>query len=120
MVRHRPLLFAISSIDCTRNACNNVHQTPPENAMITLKALVLFSVLSPDLRPFKIPIIIARTMISPAEQTANEILEMRFRIMDSKSACASSLCANVGFIARDARNKYHTLLSRRRLVELIV
>jgi hypothetical protein len=45
---------------------------------------------------------------------------MRFRIMDSKSACASSLCANVGFIARDARNKYHTLLSRRRLVELIV
>jgi len=116
MVKHRPLLFAISTIDCIRSTCNNVHQTPPENAMITLKALVLFSVLSPDLRPFKIPIIIARIMISPAEQTANEILEMRFRIMDSKLACASSLCADVRFTAREMRNKYHTLLSRRRLV----
>jgi hypothetical protein len=64
--------------------CNHVRQTPPEKAMITLKALVLFSVLSLDLRPFKMPIIIARTIISPAEQMANEILEIRLRIMDSK------------------------------------
>ena len=57
--------------------------TPPEKAMSTLNAFVLFSVLSSDFRPFRIPTMIARMMISPAEQTANETLEIRFRSMDS-------------------------------------
>ena len=53
-------------------------QTPPENAIKTLNAFVLFSVLSSDLMPFRIPTITARIMISPAEHTAKETLEMRF------------------------------------------
>lgn len=35
---------------------------------------------------------IARTTISPAEHTANDTLEMRFRAIDSKSACSCNLC----------------------------
>lgn len=96
----------MSIIDAMISVCNDIRQTPPEKAMITLKALVLFSVLSPDLRPFNMPTIIARTTISPAEQTANEILEIRFRIIDSKWACASTLCANIRLIGSGARNKY--------------
>ena len=53
-------------------------QTPPENAIKTLNAFVLFSVLSSDLMPFRMPTITARIMISPAEHTAKETLEMRF------------------------------------------
>ena len=53
-------------------------QTPPENAIKTLNAFVLFSVLSSDLTPFRMPTITARTKISPAEHTAKETLEMRF------------------------------------------
>lgn len=85
MVKHTALLPPLT-IDPRIDVRNNVRQTLPEKAMITLKALVLFSVLSPDLRPFNMPIIIARTTISPAEQIANEILEIRLRIMDSKCA----------------------------------
>lgn len=64
---------------------------PPENAIKTLKALVLFSVLASDLRPFRIPTMIANTSISPAEHTAKETLEMRFRSIDSYSAWSASL-----------------------------
>ena len=53
-------------------------QTPPENAIKTLNAFVLFSVLSSDLTPFRMPTITARIRISPAEHTAKETLEMRF------------------------------------------
>ena len=57
--------------------------TPPEKAMSTLNAFVLFSVLSSDLRPFKMPTMMARTMISPAEHTAKEMLEILFLSSDS-------------------------------------
>ena len=58
-------------------------QTPPENATRTLKALVLFSVLASLLMAFRIPTMIARMTISPAELTANEIFDIRFLWMDS-------------------------------------
>ena len=66
-------------------------QTPPENAIKTLNALVLFSVLSSDLTPFRMPAITASIKISPAEHTAKETLEMRFLWSDSKEACSSEL-----------------------------
>ena len=59
--------------------------------MRTLNALVLFSVLASDLIPLSIPTIIARMMISPAEQTAKEMFDMRLRAIDSKSACSLEL-----------------------------
>ena len=62
---------------------DNVRQTPPENAMSTLNALVLFSVLSSDLRPLRIPTMTARMMISPAEHTAKDTLDIRFLSSDS-------------------------------------
>ena len=58
-------------------------QTPPENATRTLKALVLFSVLSSLLIPLRIPTMIASMTISPAELTVKDIFEMRFRSIDS-------------------------------------
>lgn len=57
--------------------------TPPEKAMSTLKALVLFSVLSSDLSPLRMPTMIARTTISPAEHTAKDTLDILFRSSDS-------------------------------------
>ena len=67
---------------------SNLRHTPPENAIRTLNALVLFSVLSSDFRPFKMPTMTARMMISPAEQTANEMLDILFLSIDSYSACS--------------------------------
>ena len=57
--------------------------TPPEKAMSTLNALVLFSVLSSELSPLRMPTMTARMRISPAEHTVNEMLEIRFRCRDS-------------------------------------
>ena len=51
--------------------------------MSTLNAFVLFSVLASDLRPFRMPTITARMMISPAEQTAKDTLEILFLSSDS-------------------------------------
>ena len=65
---------------------NYAHHTPPEKAMRTLNALVLFSVLSSECRPFSMPTMMARMMISPAEQTANDTFEILFLSMDSNSA----------------------------------
>jgi hypothetical protein len=48
-----------------------VHQTPPEKAISTLKALVLFSALW----PFKILTMTARIMISPAELMGKDIYD---------------------------------------------
>lgn len=69
----------------------SVHQTPPAKAINTLNAFVLFSVLSSDLRALRIPTMTARIKISPAEQTAKETLEMRFRWSDSNDAWSSGL-----------------------------
>lgn len=60
-----------------------VRHTPPENAISTLKAFVLFSTLASDLMPFKMPTMIAKMTISPTEQTANDMFDMRFLAMDS-------------------------------------
>lgn len=65
--------------------------TPPEKAIKTLKPLVLFSVLWSDLRPLRIPTIIASITISPAEQTAKEMFDTRLRAIDSKCACSTGL-----------------------------
>ena len=54
--------------------------------MRTLNALVLFSVLSSECRPFSMPTMMARMIISPAEQTANDTFEILFLSMDSNSA----------------------------------
>ena len=59
------------------------HQTPPENAIRTLKAFVLFSTLESDFRPFKMPTIIAKMTISPREHTVKEMLEILFLSIDS-------------------------------------
>ena len=48
-------------------------------AINTLKAFVLFSTLFSECRPRSIPTITARMMISPAEQIANDMLDIRFR-----------------------------------------
>ena len=61
----------------------DARQTPPENAMSTLNALVLFSVLSSERSPLRMPTMTARMRISPAEHTAKETLEIRFRWRDS-------------------------------------
>lgn len=55
------------------------NHTPPEKAIRTLKAFVLFSVLSSDLRPLRIPTMIAKITISPAEQIAKDVFDMRLR-----------------------------------------
>lgn len=73
------------------NRMRHLRQTPPENAIKTLKALVFLDELSSDLRAFKIPTMTTRTRISPVEQTANATLEIRLRCNDSSSACSSSL-----------------------------
>lgn len=51
--------------------------------MRILKAFVLFSTLASDFIPLRMPTITAKMMISPAEQTAKETFEMRFRATDS-------------------------------------
>jgi hypothetical protein len=74
-----------------KSRCGNEHHTPPENAISTLKALVLFSTLASDFKALRMPIMIARTKTSPAELIASEILETRLRAKDSKLKCASKL-----------------------------
>jgi len=64
-------------------AMQNVRQTPPENAISALNVFVLFSALSDALRPLMMPIMRAKTMISPAEQIVNEMLDTRLRARDS-------------------------------------
>ena len=65
--------------------------TPPEKAMSTLNAFVLFSVLSSDLIAFSIPTMTTKMMISPAEQTAKETFDIRLRCSDSNSAWSLAL-----------------------------
>jgi len=69
-------------------------QTAPENAISTLNALVLFSVLSSECKPFRMPTITARMMISPAEQTANDMFEIRFLAREWKCPWSSCLKIN--------------------------
>jgi len=64
---------------------------PPEKAIRTLNAFVLFSVLSSDRRPFKIPTMTARIRISPAEHTKKDMLDNRFRDSEVKVVCSSRL-----------------------------
>ena len=64
---------------------------PPEKAIRTLNAFVLFSVLSSDRRPFKIPTMTARIRISPAEHTKKDMLDNLFRDSDVKVVCSSRL-----------------------------
>ncbi len=79
------------------NWCD-LRQTPPANAISTLNAFVLFSTLLSDLIPFRIPTITARIRISPAEQTANDIFEILFLSIDSRSAWSSALVLQSGEI----------------------
>lgn len=71
-----------------------VRQAPPEKAIKTLNALVLFSVLSSAFSAFRIPIMMTRMMISPREQTVNEMLDIRFRDRDAICSCSGILCWN--------------------------
>lgn len=73
----------------------DLHQIPPEKAIRTLKALVLFSGLRSDFKPLRIPIITTSIKTSPAEHTANEMLDIRFLCNDSKAACSEMLWAAV-------------------------
>lgn len=69
----------------------HLHQTAPEKAINTLKAFVFFSVLSPTFIASRIPTMMTRMKTSPTEDTANDILETRFRDNDSNLVCSSSL-----------------------------
>lgn len=59
--------------------------------MTTLNAFVLFSVLASDFRAFKIPTITASMGISPADDTANAILQIRLRQIEVSEAWDSIL-----------------------------
>lgn len=85
----------------------NIHHTAPVYAIVMLKALVLFSVLSLDLSPFKMPTMIARMITSPAEQTAKDMFEIRLRARESNSAC-SCILGNVllGSLLKQAERTY--------------
>ena len=67
------------------------HHTPPENAISTLNALVLLSALASAFSALRMPTMIARITISPAELMAKEILETRLRAKDSKWEWSSGL-----------------------------
>lgn len=84
MVAHRALQArSVSAKQRLVIRDGSLRQTPPEKAMSALNAFVLFSVLASDFKPFRMPTMIARMIISPAEQTANETLDMRLRSIDS-------------------------------------
>jgi hypothetical protein len=68
----------------TGRSSMHAHQTPPEKAINTLNALVLFSTLSSDFKPLRIPTMIARMTISPAEQMAKDMFEIRLRESEAK------------------------------------
>ena len=59
--------------------------------MRTLKALVLFSVLSSEWMAFRMPTMMASTTISPTEQTVKDKLEMRLRDREVSLVCSSAL-----------------------------
>jgi hypothetical protein len=65
------------------NQQGDVRHMPPENAMSTLNALVLFSTLASDLSALRMPIMTRIMATSPAELMTNDILETRLRAMDS-------------------------------------
>lgn len=84
-------MYTIPSAPGVKMNDDHLRQTAPENAISTLNAFVLFSVLSSALIPSRIPTMIARIIISPTEETVNEMFETLFLDRDSKAACSSAL-----------------------------
>ena len=66
-------------------------QTAPANAINMLKARVFFSALSSALTPLRIPIMIARMTISPAEEMAKDTFDIRLRESESSVRWSSKL-----------------------------
>lgn len=85
-INHGKAQSTVGQAGGPRTEKHNIHQTPPENAIKTLNAFVLFSVLSSDRKPLRIPTITASIIISPAEHTVNEIFDIRFRASEVKSS----------------------------------
>lgn len=77
---------------------------PPENAIRTLKALVLFSVLASDFMPLRMPTMMTRMKISPREQIVNDMLEMRFRESEVRRAWLWRLKKRVKMTERKERH----------------
>ena len=65
-----------------------LHQTPPENAVKTLKDRVLFAVLWSDFNALGMPTMIARMTTSPAEEIANATFKIRLRDREAKCSCS--------------------------------